>query len=367
MHIPPLDSFHHKLDSLAEALADPTVFENPREAARLSREHQKLTRLIDLDAELQNARRSLNEAREMLELEDASIREMAVDEITVLETRIPDLERNILRQMLPGDENEDRNTVFEIRAGAGGDEAALFAAVLFRMYTRFAENQGWKVEMMSSSATDGGGFKEVIFLVTGEAVYRSLQFESGVHRVQRVPVTEAGGRIHTSTATVAVLPEAEEVDVHIDPADLEITVSRASGPGGQGVNTTDSAVQIIHRPTGITINCADERSQLKNKAKAMQVLRARLLKARQEEEHARYAAERRGQVGSGDRSERIRTYNFPQSRVTDHRIGLTLHSIDEIIAGDISELIHKLQEADTAARIEAFTRQSNAPETSTNA
>jgi peptide chain release factor 1 len=249
----------------------------------------------------------------------------------------------------------------EIRAGTGGDEASLFAAELFRMYSKYADGRGWKIQPMSSSASERGGFKEVIFLVTGTEVYKQLKFESGVHRVQRVPVTEANGRIHTSTVTVAVLPEAEEVDVQIDPQDLEITVTRASGPGGQGVNTTDSAVQICHKPTGLIVTCADERSQLKNKAKAMTVLRSRLLKRREEEERAKYAGMRRSQIGSGDRSERIRTYNFPQNRLTDHRIGLTLYSLPQVMEGNIDAIITALQRADYDEKVAALSGHSFSP------
>jgi peptide chain release factor 1 len=249
----------------------------------------------------------------------------------------------------------------EIRAGTGGDEASLFAAELFRLYSKYADGRGWKIQPMSSSLSERGGFKEVIFLISGTDVYKQFKFESGVQRVQRVPVTEANGRIHTSTVTVAVLPEAEEVDVHIDPQDLEITVSRASGPGGQGVNTTDSAVQILHKPTGLIVSCADERSQLKNKAKAMTVLRSRLLKRREEEEHARYAAQRRSQIGSGDRSERIRTYNFPQNRVTDHRIGLTMYNLPQVMEGALDPIIVALQKADYEERLAALTGQVYVP------
>lgn len=240
----------------------------------------------------------------------------------------------------------------EIRAGTGGDEAGLFAGDLFRMYSRYAERNGWRIEVMSSNPAEVGGYKEISFLISGEDVYKTLKFESGVHRVQRVPATEASGRIHTSAATVAVLPEAEEVDIHIDPSDLEITVARASGPGGQGVNTTDSAVQILHKPTGMIVKCADERSQLKNKAKAMTVLRSRLLEIKQEEERAKYAAHRKSQIGSGDRSERIRTYNFPQGRITDHRINLTLYNLDEVIDGELHSVIEALQDVDKKERID---------------
>jgi peptide chain release factor 1 len=263
----------------------------------------------------------------------------------------------VLLAMIPPEPSDSRNTVMEIRAGTGGEEASLFAAELFRLYTKYAEGRGWKIQPMSSSPSERGGFKEVIFLITGVDVYKQLKFESGVHRVQRVPVTEANGRIHTSTVTVAVLPEAEEVDVHIDPQDLEITVSRASGPGGQGVNTTDSAVQILHKPTGLIVQCADERSQLKNKAKAMTVLRSRLLKQKEEEERAKYAEHRRSQIGSGDRSERIRTYNFPQNRLTDHRIGLTLYNLPQVMEGKIDEIVASLQRVDFEEKFAALTGQ----------
>ena len=257
----------------------------------------------------------------------------------------------VLKAMVPPDSSDSRNSVMEIRGGAGGDEANIFAGDLYRMYSRYAEKMNWRVELMSSSAAETGGFREIIFKITGENIYKYLKFESGVHRVQRVPVTETQGRIHTSTATVAVLPEAEEVDVEINPQDLEISTMRASGAGGQHVNTTDSAVQLVHKPTGVTVYCADERSQHKNKAKAMTVLRSRLLKAKEEEEHAKYAAERKGQIGTGDRSERIRTYNFPQGRLTDHRIG-TNFSLPGIVEGNLESLIEALHNEDYEARIE---------------
>lgn len=352
--LPSIEPFQKRLEELDQRLADPTVFEKPRLAAELSREHQKLAGLIGRYREWEQLRSEQDSNRELLEDPDPAMGELAREEAKRLEDDLGRLEVEVLQEMLPSDPSDSRNTIVEIRAGAGGDEAALFAADLHRMYTRYAETKGWSVEPLGSSTSEVGGFKEVTFLIKGEEVYRSLKFESGVHRVQRVPVTEAGGRIHTSTATVAVLPEAEEVDVEIRPDDLDITVSRASGPGGQGVNTTDSAVQIVHKPTGITVNCADERSQLKNKAKALRVLRSRLLRQREEEERAKYAADRRSQVGTGDRSERIRTYNFPQSRLTDHRIGLTLHSLEEILSGNLDPVVEVLLEADQKARLEHF-------------
>ena len=282
---------------------------------------------------------------------------MAREDVANLESQVEPLKNEILKMMLPPDPTDSRNTVVEIRAGTGGDEASLFAADLYRMYCRYADSRGWKVENLSSSESPAGGFKEICFLLSGEDVYRSMKYESGTHRVQRVPVTEAQGRIHTSAATVAVLPEAEEVDIHIDPSEIEISIARASGPGGQGVNTTDSAVQILHKPTGMIVKCADERSQLKNKTKALKVLRSRLLEMKQQEEHAKYAANRREQIGSGDRSERIRTYNFPQSRITDHRIGMTIHSLPQFMDGEIGDMIKALEEADYQQRIKALIGQ----------
>jgi peptide chain release factor 1 len=281
---------------------------------------------------------------------------MATDESVRLEADEQRLALEVQRGILPPDPADSRNTIFEIRAGAGGQESALFAADLYRMYTHYAEARGWKFESMDSSPSDLGGYKEIIFQITGTDVYKRLKYESGVHRVQRVPATEAQGRIHTSTCTVAVLPEAEEVDVEIKPEELEITVCRASGPGGQGVNTTDSAVQILHKPSGLIVRCADERSQLKNKAKALRVLRSRLLDARVAEENARYAAQRKAQVGTGERNERIRTYNFPQNRVTDHRIELTLYNLPAVIEGDIDPIIEPLMNYDLEERLKALNR-----------
>jgi len=351
-HLPSIEPFRKRHAELEERLADPSVFNRPEEAANLSREHLKLSQLIEHFQNYASMDEELASNRELVNDPDPEMASLAADEIERLEREKASIHQAILRQMIPEDPADSRNTIVEIRAGAGGDEASLFAAALHRMYTRYAERRGWKVESLGSSVSESGGFKEVSFLISGDLVYQSLKYESGVHRVQRIPVTEAGGRIHTSTATVAVLPEAREVDIELRPEDLEITVSRASGPGGQGVNTTDSAVQILHKPTGTIVTCADERSQLKNKNKAIQVLRSRLLQQKREEEQAAYAANRRSQIGTGDRSERIRTYNFPQSRVTDHRIGLTLHSIEEILEGELSGLIPPLREADEKARLE---------------
>ena len=356
MHIlPSIDSIREKLTEKDGEMSDPSIFGDGRKAAACAREHQRLTRLLNLSEEFQSLQDQIRESAELLKdsSEDPEIRELAEAELPELEARSVELEEEITLLIVPSDPTDSRNTVMEIRAGAGGDEASLFAADLFRMYSRFAETKGWRIEPMSSSTSESGGYKEIIFLVSGEEVYRLLKFESGVHRVQRVPTTETNGRIHTSTATVAVLPEAEEVDLVINPEELEITVSRASGPGGQGVNTTDSAVQIIHKPTGMIVSCADERSQIKNKAKAMKVLRSRLLQQKEEEERAKYAADRRSQVGSGDRSERIRTYNFPQSRLTDHRINWTTHDLDGILAGSLDEVLEELARADIRAKAEA--------------
>ncbi|MBT6959434.1 MAG: peptide chain release factor 1, partial [Opitutae bacterium] len=290
---------------------------------------------------------------------DEELKEMAQEEIAALEPQLVELKDKILVAMLPQDESDHRNIIMEIRAGAGGDEASLFAGVLFRMYSRFAEQRGWRLEQMGSNLSEAGGYKEISFMISGDEVYKTLKFESGVHRVQRIPVTETNGRIHTSTSTVAVLPEAEEVDVVLDPNDLEITVCRASGPGGQGVNTTDSAVQILYKPTGMIVQCADERSQLKNKARALKVLRSRLLQHKQDEERLKYAEHRRGQIGTGDRSERIRTYNFPQSRLTDHRIGYSSHNLEGIIGGELLELTESLQIADNKSKVEALMKENN--------
>ncbi|HVZ65551.1 MAG TPA: peptide chain release factor 1 [Lacunisphaera sp.] len=357
--LPDITPFQRRLDELDAQMAEPAFYANPRKATEISREQQGLRRLIDDYLIYQRLGREIAEHGSLIKdaAGDADLRALAAQELPGLEKRRESLRQAVLMAMIPPEPSDSRNTVLEIRAGTGGDEASLFAAELFRLYARYAEGRGWKVQPMSSSGSDRGGFKEVIFLITGDQVYRQLKFESGVHRVQRVPVTEANGRIHTSTVTVAVLPEAEEVDVHIDPQDLEITVQRASGPGGQGVNTTDSAVRIVHKPTGLTVYCADDRSQVKNKARALAVLRSRLLKQREDEEHAKYAAKRRSQIGTGDRSERIRTYNFPQNRVTDHRIGLTLYSLPAIMEGAIDPVIEALQRAAFAEKLAELTGQ----------
>lgn len=356
--LPPIEPFIARLEELAEKMKAPDFYDDRRNAGAVSREHQQLEKLRELYQKLEKTFAQIEENKAIVEENaDPEFVELAKEDLVALEESIEPQKGEILKLMIPADPTDSRNTVVEIRAGTGGDEASLFAADLYRMYCRFADTKGWQVENLSSSESPAGGFKEICFLLTGTDVYRSMKYESGTHRVQRVPVTEASGRIHTSAATVAVLPEAEEVDIKIDPADIEISIARASGPGGQGVNTTDSAVQILHKPTGMIVKCADERSQLKNKTKALKVLRSRLLELKQQEESEKYAKNRREQIGSGDRSERIRTYNFPQSRLTDHRIGLTLHSLTQIMDGEIAELISALEEADTAARVKSLTEQ----------
>ena len=361
--LPDLAPFQRRYDELSAQVADAAFYANPRRAAEVTREHQKLAQLISDHLTHQKIEREIAEAQAFGRDAgtDVELRELAAAELPELQCRRAELHRAVLLAMIPPESTDSRNTVMEIRAGTGGDEASLFAAELHRMYSKYSDAQGWKIQPMSSSVSERGGYKEVIFLISGTDVYKQLKFESGVHRVQRVPVTEANGRIHTSTVTVAVLPEAEDVDVQIDPQDLEITVTRASGPGGQGVNTTDSAVQILHKPTGLIVSCADERSQLKNKGRAMTVLRSRLLKRREDEEKAKYAAARRSQIGSGDRSERIRTYNFPQNRLTDHRIGLTLYSLPQVMEGNIEAVIAALQKADYEEKLAALTGHSFTP------
>jgi len=348
--LPNIEPFRHRYTELEKELADPNIFKEADRARLISREHNRVGEIIKLYQLAQNCLLELNQANDMLL--DPEMAETAKDEIAHLEELWPSLEQNLLVAMLPGDPDSGRNTIIEIRAGAGGDEASLFAADLFRMYTKYGESKDWSFELLSQSPSETGGFKEVIFLFKGDEVWTSMKFESGVHRVQRIPVTEAGGRIHTSTATVAVLPEAKEIEISIDPNDLEISVCRASGPGGQGVNTTDSAVQLFHKPSGISVYCADERSQLKNKNKAMTVLRSRLYKVKQAEEKKKYADDRKSQVGSGDRSERIRTYNFPQSRLTDHRINYTSHNLNSTMMGDLDHLLEALKEHDQQTRLE---------------
>jgi peptide chain release factor 1 len=353
---PHIERFEKRYAELESALSDPHLFDQPQRAQELTREYSRLKELVTAGRGYLKTSLDLEENRQLLESEspDSEMAQMAAEEVTRLETARHHLARELQFGLVPPDPADSRNTIIEIRAGAGGQESALFAADLYRMYTRYAESRGWKMDPMDSSPSDLGGYKEVIFLVTGDDVFKRLKYESGVHRVQRVPTTEAAGRIHTSTVTVAVLPEAEEVDVAISPEDLDVSVCRASGPGGQGVNTTDSAVQILHKPTGLIVRCADERSQIKNRAKAMKVLRSRLLEQKVAEENAKYAAARKSQVGTGERNERIRTYNFPQNRVTDHRIELTLYSLPAVLEGDLDPLIEPLMNHDLDERLAAL-------------
>jgi peptide chain release factor 1 len=334
-----LAPFEQRFAELEEKLADPAVAGSAGEYAQVAKEHASLRSIVQAAAAIREIFAQQADATSILEDPDEEVRELARAELAGLEQKRTALEQEIRVLLIPRDPNDEKNAIIEIRAGAGGDEAALFAADLFRMYGRYAERYGWKVEPISLSQTDGGGIREVIANITGKDIYSRLKYERGVHRVQRVPTTESQGRIHTSTVTVAVLPEAEEVDVEIDPGDLRIDRFRASGPGGQSVNTTDSAVRITHVPTGIVVQCQDEKSQHKNKAKAMKVLRSRLLEQRIRREAEERSKERSDQVGTGGRSEKIRTYNFPQSRVTDHRAGVTLHKLDTIIEGDLDEIL----------------------------
>ena len=335
-----------RFENLERLMSDQAVIADPKRLQKLAKEHGQLAPAVETWHKLSKIRNELAENRQIIEIEpDAELVELAKEEIEQLEQQEQELSVQLSGLLIPPDPMDSKNIIMEIRAGTGGEEAALFAADLFRMYSHYLESMGWRHELISLNNTEQGGIKEVIFKVTGEGVYGKLKFESGVHRVQRIPVTEASGRIHTSAATVAVLPEAEELDVEINSEDLKIDVFRSSGPGGQSVNTTDSAVRITHLPTQLVVTCQDEKSQHKNKSKALSVLRSRLLGMKIEEAEQKRAADRRLQVGSGDRSAKIRTYNFPQSRVTDHRIGLTLHKLEDILNGNLEELVTALAQA----------------------
>ena len=351
--IPHIERFERRFAEVEAALSDPRVLGNQSKMQEMSREYARLKGLVESGRRYVKIVKDIDENRQILREENAEseMAAMAQEELTDLEEEFPKVELAIKMGIIPPDPTDSRNTIFEIRAGAGGSEAALFVSDLCRMYTRYAENSGWRMEIMDASLSDLGGYKEIIFSIQGEDVFKRLKYESGVHRVQRVPATESQGRIHTSTVTVAVLPEAEEVDIDIRPDDIEVSVCRASGPGGQGVNTTDSAVQILHKATGMIVRCADERSQIKNKAKAMTVLRSRLLEQKIAEENAKYAAQRKSQVGSGERNERIRTYNFPQNRLTDHRIELTLYNLPQVMEGEIECVLDPLMANDMESRL----------------
>jgi len=353
---PHIEKFRKRFAEVEAILNDPKVFDNPQRAQELSREYARLKELLADSENYLKTLADLEQNRVLLknEPQESELTQLAREEAARLEADEKKWAQQIQIGILPPNPSDSRNTIIEIRAGAGGQESALFSADLYRMFTRYAEARGWRVETMDSSPSDLGGFKEIIFSVTGTDVFKRLKYESGVHRVQRVPATEAQGRIHTSTCTVAVLPEAQEVDIEIKPEELEITVCRASGPGGQGVNTTDSAVQILHRPSGLIVRCADERSQQKNKIKAMKVLRSRLLDRKIAEENAKYAAQRKAQVGTGERNERIRTYNFPQNRVTDHRIELTLYNLPAVMEGDLDGIIEPLMAHDLEEKLAAL-------------
>ncbi|WP_379970870.1 peptide chain release factor 1 [Ectobacillus sp. sgz5001026] len=348
-----LQAVEYRYEKLNELLSDPSVVNDPKRLREYSKEQSDIQETVTVYREYKGIREQIADAKTMLEDKlDADMREMVKEEISDLEAQEKELAEKLRLLLIPKDPNDDKNVIIEIRGAAGGDEAALFAATLYRMYSRYAEMQGWKCDVIEASYTELGGFKEIIFMINGKGAFSKMKFENGAHRVQRVPETESGGRIHTSTATVAVLPEAEEVEIDINDKDIRVDTFCSSGPGGQSVNTTMSAVRLTHIPTGVVVSCQDEKSQIKNKDKAMKVLRARVYDKFQQEAQAEYDQNRKQAVGTGDRSERIRTYNFPQNRVTDHRIGLTIQKLDQILQGKLDEVIEALIMEDQAKRME---------------
>jgi peptide chain release factor 1 len=354
-----LEKVEERYKELEKQLSDPEIVNDHNKMREVAKEHSELESIVRKFHKYQKVNEDLEEAHELLEIgDDKELRQLAKMELEEKKEIKLEMEKELQMMLIPKDENAEKNIIMEIRAGTGGDEAALFAAELFRMYTKYAESKGWKIDVMNSNPTGMGGMKEIIFLIEGDSVYSQLKYESGAHRVQRVPETESSGRIHTSAVTVAVLPEAEDVEVDINQNELKIDVYRSSGPGGQSVNTTDSAVRITHLPTGLVVTCQDEKSQHKNKAKAFKVLRARLLEMKQQEQQQELAQTRKSQVGSGDRSDKIRTYNFPQSRVTDHRINLTLYKLQNVLEGDLEEIIAALIKDEQERKLEEISKDS---------
>jgi len=348
-----LEKVEARYNEITQKLSDPEIIANNKKFRELSKEHNELTEVVEAYKPLKDVTRRIKEDEEILKSDDEELKSLVYDELDELKEQREKMAQDLRMMLVPRDPNDEKNTIVEIRAGTGGDEAALFASDLYRMYRRLAEKSNWTIEQLSSNPTGVGGYKEVVFSISGDAVFGTMKFESGVHRVQRVPETESSGRIHTSAASVAVLPEAEEVDVDIDPNDLNIDVYRSTGPGGQSVNTTDSAVRITHEPTGLVVQCQDEKSQHKNKAKALKVLRSRLLAKKEEEQQQKRDAQRKSMVSTGDRSAKIRTYNFPQGRVTDHRINFTTHNLDGVLDGELDEILEQLKLADRMEKLEA--------------